>query len=342
MNIPNIPVTGMTGLSPARTVAVTGANGMVGRHLISLLLERGDRVIALVRDPEHAQLPESVEVRRWQASDPAAPLHGADAVVNLVGPPIFAQPWTDARKRELAEVRIQAVRSIIEGVRQTQSSVKTFLSSSAVEYGGDTGDQIMDETAGPGHGFLAEMGQQWEAAALEAASLGVRVVLMRHGLVLGREGATFAALLPVFQRGFGGTMGRPRTWVSWIHVDDDARLALHVLDHEELSGPVVFAAPNPVTQRDFARTFGHAVGKPAMLPMPPFALRLMYGERADLFLDGHRVMPRQALDSGFEFKYPIIEAALRDLVDETLRDRALLSDAKKGESENALAISRAK
>ncbi len=297
----------------ARTVAVTGANGMVGRHLIGLLLERGDRVIALVRDPEHAQLPDSVEVRRWQASDPAAPLHGADAVVNLVGPPIMAQPWTDARKRELAEVRIQAVRSIIEGVRQTQNSVQTFLSSSAVEYGGDTGDQITDETAVPGRGFLAEMGQQWEAAALDAAPLGVRVVLMRHGLVLGREGGAFASLAPVFQRGFGGTIGHPKTWVSWIHVDDDARLALHVLDHEELSGPVVFAAPNPVTQREFARAFGHALNRPAVLPMPPFALRLMYGERANLFLDGHRAMPRQALDSGFGFSFPAIEAALRDL-----------------------------
>lgn len=342
MNTSNITVTGTTGHLPTRTVAVTGANGMVGRHLISLLLERGDRVIALVRDPEHAQFPGSVEVRRWQASDPAAPLHGADAVVNLVGPPIFAQPWTDARKRELAEVRIQAVRSIIEGIRQTHSSVKSFLSSSAVEYGGDTGDQITDETAGPGHGFLAEMGQQWEAAALDAAPLGVRVVLMRHGLVLGREGSTFATLLPVFRRGFGGTLGHPKTWVSWIHVDDDARLALHVLDREELSGPVVFAAPNPVTQRDFAHAFGCALNKPAMLPMPPFALRLMYGERADLFLDGHRVMPRQALASGFEFKYPVIEAALRDLADKTPSDRAQLTDAKKGEGENALAISRAK
>ena len=302
----------ITETSP-RTVVVTGANGMVGRHLTGLLLERGDRVIALVRDPEHAQLPDGVELRRWQASDPAAPLHGADAVVNLVGPPIFAQPWTDARKRELAEVRIQAVRSIIEGVRQTQNSVKTFLSSSAVEYGGDTGDQITDETIGPGHGFLAEMAQQWEAAALDAAPLGVRVVLMQHGLVLGREGATFATLLPIFQRGFGGTLGRPKTWVSWIHVDDDARLALHVLDHEELSDPVVFAAPNPVTQREFAHAFGQALNKPAVLPMPPFALRLMYGERADLFLDGHRVMPCQALDSGFEFSFPAIEAALGDL-----------------------------
>lgn len=182
-----------------------------------------------------------------------------------------------------------------------------------MEYGGDTGDQITDETIGPGHGFLAEMAQQWEAAALDAVPLGVRVVLMRHGLVLGREGATFATLLPIFQRGFGGTLGRPKTWVSWIHVDDDARLALHVLDHEELSGPVVFAAPNPVTQREFAHAFGRALNKPAVLPMPPFALRLMYGERADLFLDGHRVMPRQALDSGFEFSFPAIEAALGDL-----------------------------
>ncbi len=301
----------ITQTSP-RTVVVTGANGMVGRHLTGLL-ERGNRVIALVRDPEHAQLPDGVELRRWQASDPAAPLQGADAVVNLVGSPIMAQPWTDARKRELAEVRIQAVRSIIEGVRQTQNSVHTFLSSSAVEYGGDTSDQITDETIGPGHGFLAEMGQQWEAAALDAAPLGVRVVLMRHGLVLGREGGAFASLLPIFRRGFGGTLGRPKTWVSWIHVDDDVRLALHVLDHEELSGPVVFAAPNPVTQREFARAFGRALNKPAVLPMPPFALRLMYGERADLFLDGHRAMPRQALDSGFRFSFPAIEAALRDL-----------------------------
>jgi len=326
MNISNIPVTGTTGHPPARTVAVTGANGMVGRHLVDALLERGDRVIALVRDPEHAQLPDGVEVRRWQASDPAAPLPGADAVVNLVGSPIMAQPWTDARKRELAEVRIQAVRSIIEGIRQTHSSVKTFLSSSAVEYAGDTGDQITDETAGPGQGFLAEMGQQWEAAALGAAPLGVRVVLMRHGLVLGCEGGAFASLLPVFRRGFGGTLGHSKTWVSWIHVDDDVRLALHALDHEELSGPVVFAAPNPVTQRDFAHAFGRAVGKPALLPMPPFALRLMYGERAALFLSSHRPMPRQALASGFEFKYPVIEAALSDLAAETPSARALQTE----------------
>lgn len=315
--------------TPSRTVAVTGANGMIGRHLIDALLEHGDQVIALVRDPEHAQLPAQVEVRRWQASDSAAPLGGADAVINLVGSPIMAHPWTKARKQELLNNRLTAVRSVVEGIRQTQGKVKVFLSSSAVEYSGDTGNQVIDETTGPGQGFLAEVSRQWEPAALAAAPLGVRVVIMRHSLVLGREGGAFASLLPMFRRGFGGTLGHPDTWVTWMHVADDVRLALHALDHAELSGPVVFAAPNPVTQRDFARAFGRAVGKPAVLPMPPFALRLMYGERADLFLDSHRPMPRKALASGFEFKFPIIEAALRDLADKTPGDRARLTDAKK-------------
>jgi uncharacterized protein (TIGR01777 family) len=313
MNTPNIPETGTAGHLLACTVAVSGANGMVGRRLVDALLTRGDKVIALVRDPEHAQFPHGVDVRRWQASDPIAPLAGADAVVNLVGSPIMAQPWTDARKQELIENRLTAVRSIIEGIRQTQNNVKTFLSSSAVEYSGDTGDQITDETTAPGRGFLADMAQKWEAAAGEAVPLGVRVVVMRHGLVLGSDGATFASLAPIFRRGFGGTLGRPNSWVSWIHVDDDVRLALQILDHEETSGPVVFAAPNPVTQREFAHAFGRALNKPALVPMPPFVLRLMYGERANLFLDSHRAMPRQALDSRFTYSFPTIEAALRDL-----------------------------
>jgi uncharacterized protein (TIGR01777 family) len=213
-----------------RTIAIAGATGMVGRHLVEALLARRDRVIALVRQPSAHRFPPSVDVRRWQASDRLAPVEGAEAVVNLVGDPIFAKRWTQSRKQELIQTRRLSTRSLVEGIRKSGGEGRTFISSSAIEYAGPTGDRQVDETASAGTGFLAELAQLWEAEARRVSETGTRLVLLRQSLVLGREGGTLAGLLPVYRKGFGGTLGPGGQWFSWIHVNDAARLILHALD----------------------------------------------------------------------------------------------------------------
>ncbi len=298
----------------SRTVAIAGANGMVGQHLVEALLARGEHVIALVRSPEAQQFPSSVDVRRWQASDPHAPLEGADAVVNLVGQPIFAQRWTQARKGELIKTRVQATRSLVEGLCLIGGEGRTFISSTAIEYAGNTADQEVDETASPGAGFLAGLTQQWETEASRTSETGARLVLLRQSLVLGREGGVVAGFLPAFRRGFGGTLGSGNQWFSWIHVDDAVRLIIHALDTETITGPLICASPSPVTSRAFARTFAKIVHRPRLFPMPPLVMSLMWGERAALLLDSHRMVPSKALATGFIYRFPTLEEALQDLL----------------------------
>jgi uncharacterized protein (TIGR01777 family) len=297
----------------SRAVAIAGANGMVGQHLVAALLARGDRVIALVRSPEAHPFPSNVEVRRWHAREPVAPLQDADAVVNLVGDPIFAKRWTDARKQELTSTRTAATRSLVEGLRRTGYG-RAFISSTAVEYAGDTGDLEVDETAPAGTGFLAELARVWEDEARRASDTGARVVLLRQSLVLGREGGTLAGLLPVFRLGLGGTLGPGRQWFSWIHVNDAARLIVHALDETRITGPLTSASPNPVTSREFGRVLARALHRPALVPLPRAVMRLAWGERADLFLASHRTVPRVALATGFRFRFPSLEDAMFDLL----------------------------
>src|SRR5215469_7351052 len=249
------------------TIAIAGANGMVGRHLVEALLARGEGVIALVRSPESYRFPSPVDVRRWQASDPLAPVNEADAVVNLVGSPIFAQRWTQARKQELIQTRRLSTRSLVEGIRKAGGEGRTFISSTAIEYAGPTGDRQVDERAAAGKGFLAELSKLWEAEAQRVSETDARLVLLRQSLVLGREGGVLAGLLLLYRWGFGGTLVPGGQWISWIHVNDAARLILHAIDHETITGPLISACPNPVTSRDFARIFAQVVHRPRLFPM---------------------------------------------------------------------------
>jgi uncharacterized protein (TIGR01777 family) len=296
------------------TIAIAGANGMVGRHLVEAVLARGDRVIALVRSPASHPFSPSVGVRRWQASDPLAPVDEADVVVNLVGSPIFGKRWTQARKQELIHTRVLATRSLVEGIRKAGGEGRTFISSTAIEYAGNTGDQQVDETASAGKGFLAGLSQLWEAEAQRVSETGARLVLLRQSLVLGREGGVLAGLLPLYRSGFGGTLGPGGQWFSWIHVNDAARLILHAFDHATIAGPLISASPNPVTSREFARTFAHAVRRPRLFSMSKRMMELLWGERAALFLDSHRMVPQLALSTGFQFHFPTLDEALSDLL----------------------------
>jgi uncharacterized protein (TIGR01777 family) len=196
---------------------------MIGRHLVEALLASGERVIALVRAPESHRFPPAVDVRRWQATDAFAPVDEVDAVVNLVGSPIFGKRWTQARKQELIQTRRLSTRSLVEGIRKAGGEGCTFIFSSAIEYAGHTGDRQVDEAAATGKGFLAELSKLWEAEAQRVSETGARLVLLRQSRVLGREGGVLAGLLPLYRSGFGGTPGRGGHWFSWIHVNDAAR-----------------------------------------------------------------------------------------------------------------------
>ncbi len=296
-----------------RTVAVTGATGLLGTALVPALLARGDRVIALVRDPSRA--PAGAEARRWDASDRSAPLAGADAVVHLAGVPVAEGRWTASRKRLIEESRVAGTRSVVEGLRE--AGVKLLVSASGVDAYGDTGDAEVDEgtaRAPASAGFLPAVCEAWEREAERAREAGARVVLLRTGMVLARQGGALGKLLPPFRLGVGGPVGRGRQWVPWIHLDDAVGLVLHALDVEAIDGPLDVVGPAPVTSRDFARALGRAVGRPAILPSPAPVLRVVFGQVAEAILASHRVLPRRALETGYRFRFEALEAALADVV----------------------------
>lgn len=297
-----------------RVVAVTGATGGIGSALVPALLERGDRVIALVRSPPRRSLPAEVEQREWDATFKVAPLAGADAVVHLAGTPVGTRRWTAGRKRQIELSRILGTRSVVNGIRAA-SGVRVLVSASGIDYHGDTGEAVVDEDVPPGEGFLSDLARRWEREAMAARELGARVVLLRTGLVLARGEGTLARMEPIFRIGLGGRLGSGRQWVPWIHRDDEIGLILHALDRDELEGPLIAAAPEPVRNRDFARALGAAMGRPALLWAPAPLLRLALGEMATAVLSSHRVHPARALATGYAFRFPDLRSALADLYD---------------------------
>ena len=296
------------------TIAITGATGTLGRPLIGALLGRGDSVIALVRDPARAALPATVELRRWTATDPIAPLADADAVINLVGTPIAPHPWTARRLREIITSRINGTRSVVAGIAQAKGNIKVLLSASAIEYSGERGDAGFDETTPGGTGLLSELTQAWEREAVQAQGDGARVVLLRKGVVLSPQGGMLKTVLPWFRAGLGMTLGDARQWLPWLHVADDIGLMLFALDHAAVVGPLICAAPEPVRFREFSQSLGRVVQRPALLPVPAWALRLALGEMAQTVLASHRPRVDWALELGYRFRFPTLEPALQDLV----------------------------
>ncbi len=299
----------------ALTVAITGATGLIGRALVQALLDRGDRVVALVRHPPRPQLPAQVEQRAWSSSDPAAPLAappGVDAVVHLAGAPI-AQRWTEARKRSIADSRILGTRSVLEGIRATAPGVRTLVCASGIDYFGDTGAAIIDERAPKGTGFTADLTERWEHEAHRAEAFGCRVVCLRTGMVLAAEGGALGKLVPLFRMGLGGKLGTGRQMVPWIHLADEVGLILHALDQPELRGELIASAPTPVSNAAFTRALAAALHRKAIFHVPATALRLVLGEMAELLLASHDSRPRRALESGYAFRFEDLDAALADL-----------------------------
>jgi uncharacterized protein (TIGR01777 family) len=301
-------------------VLITGATGTIGLALADALHARGDQVVALSRDPERGQrvLGNGAEVHAWPEPNleppPAQALADADAVVHLLGEPV-AQRWTEEAKRNIRDSRVLGTRSLVAGLTALGDGVgpRALVSQSATGYYGPRGDAPIDEQASAGSDFLAEVVVAWEREAAAAAPR-MRVAFSRTGVVLAAGGGALAKMLPFFRMGIGGPVAGGRQYVPWIHLDDVVGALLHCVDDESASGPVNVTAPNPVTNTELSRALGHALGRPAVLPVPSFAIKLLYGEMAEMVTTGARVIPARLRELGYAFRHPEVEAALRDVL----------------------------
>ena len=297
---------------------ITGGTGLLGRPLIMRLLERGDEVICVSRDPGRARglLGPQVEV---VGADPTLPgswqdrLAGCDAVVNLAGDPVVRGRWTTAKKQRLRRSRLATTGNVARAVVGSDT-VRVLVSASAVGYYGDSGEVALGEDAEPGQDFLARLAVEWEHTAGMAVHEGLRVVLARIGVVLVAEGGALSLMLKPFRMGLGGPLGNGRQYFPWVHRDDLVSALLFMVDNDQMDGPANVAVPDPPRQKDFARALGRACGKSAILPVPGFALKLMLGEKGEMLLAGQRAVPRSLRARGFKFAHTELDTVLADLV----------------------------
>jgi uncharacterized protein (TIGR01777 family) len=291
-------------------VAVTGSSGLIGQALVRQLQARGDDVITLVRRP-----PRQPHERQWNpTADRLAPavLEGVEAVVHLAGAGIGDQRWTATRRREIRDSRVRSTTLLAAAMVASERPPAVWVSGSAIGIYGDRGDTELDEASPPGSGFLADVCRAWEDATVPAAEAGIRVVTARTGVVLAAHGGALGRQLPLFRAGLGGPLGSGRQWVSWISLDDEVAALCYLLDHQPLVGPVNLTAPAPVTNSELTRALAAAVRRPARLRAPRAALDLALGRELvnELLLASQRVLPRRLLDSGFEFRHPVLADAL--------------------------------
>jgi uncharacterized protein (TIGR01777 family) len=295
-------------------VLVTGATGLIGSALCDALLARGDEVVGLTRDPERAR-PQNPTVRwhAWQATTERPPpeaIEGVDGVVNLIGEEVN-QRLTDQAKVRIRESRLVGTRNLLQGIEAAPDGPSVFIGQSAIGYYGDRGAQILDEESEPAEGFMAELPVDWEQAEREAERIVARVVIFRTGLVLTKDGGLLKQLLLPFKLGAGGPIAGGEQFMSWIHLDDEVGLFLWALDNVEVSGTINATSPDPVTNREFSKALGRALHRPAFMPVPKFAVAaLRGGELADAVAGGARILPRRALDMGYEFRHPELDEAL--------------------------------
>lgn len=296
-------------------VTVTGATGLIGTKLVRVLRDRGDEVTVLSRSPEKAQAALGVAAVAWDPTAgpaPAEALEGRDAVIHLAGEPV-AQRWTDDVKRRILESRETGTRNLVAGLRAVGATgPRTLVSSSAVGYYGKHGDERVPESSPAGDDFLAGVCVAWEREADAASELGVRVVKIRTGVVLDKTGGALKTMLPPFKLGVGGPVAGGAQYLPWIHVDDLVGLYVRALDDASWSGAYNGAAPEPVTNKAFSKALGRALHRPAFAPVPAAAIKVLYGEMAEIVTEGQRAVPERPLAEGFAFRHADLDAALAD------------------------------
>ena len=294
-------------------ILISGATGLIGRALAARLTAAGHEVFRLSRhSPSEAN---DIQWNPIEGEIPKARLEGLDAVVHLAGENIAKSRWTDAVKRQMRSSRIDGTKLLSESLAELQAPPKTLICASAIGYYGNRGAELLTEDSPPGTGYLAEVCRDWEAAAQPARNQGIRVVNLRIGVVLSPEGGALASMLTPFKMGVGGIVGDGKQYWSWVAIDDVVGAIHHCLTHEKLSGPVNAVAPNAATNADFTKTLGGVLHRPTIFPMPAFAARLALGEMADeLLLSSTRVVPKRLQETGYQFRCPTLESALRHVL----------------------------
>jgi uncharacterized protein len=294
-------------------ITISGASGLVGRRLLNVLEKAGHQLHILSRSAA-TQVPEGARLSQWDTTSPPPPaaLESADAVVHLAGEPV-AQRWTAEAKQRIRESRVQSTRNLVEGLAQLPRRPEILVCASAIGYYGSRGDEVMTESSPPGKGFLPEVCVEWERAAGQAATLGMRVAIIRIGVVLDARGGALGRMLPPFRAGVGGPIGSGHQWMSWIHAEDLAELFRLVIEgpHDGVFNGV---APFPIVNREFTQELARVLGRPAILPIPALALKLLFGEMAEVLIESQRVVPQAAEAAGFRFHFPHLAPALADLL----------------------------
>jgi uncharacterized protein (TIGR01777 family) len=304
-------------------IFVMGGTGLIGSSLVDRLNERGDRVILLTRRPAVAQ-------ERWgdrctivegdpmKAGSWMEAVKKCDAVINLVGESIFARRWNDEFKALLRDSRVKSTQNVVRALMQIPKAAagnpKVLVNGSAIGYYGPCGDEELTEESLAGGDMLAQLALEWEQAANLAETAGIRVARIRTGVVLDKDGGALPQMLTPFKLGVGGPIGSGKHWFSWIHIDDEIGIILLALDHPGAIGAINAAGQHPVTNKEFSKALGRALHRPAIFPVPPFMLKLRFGEVADILTTGQRVIPAKALALGYQFKFPEIDGALANLL----------------------------
>ena len=297
-------------------IVMTGGRGFIGSAVARAIAGQGHQVVSLTRRPGAGHpgagmmevLWDGVTVDTW-----AEQLDGADAVINLAGEPIAGGRWTAERKARIIGSRLEAASALIAAVGRASKKPRVWINASAVGYYGDVPEGDVTESSPAGVGFLSETCIRWESEALKAQKIVQRVVLLRTGIVLGKNGGALPAMVLPFRFFAGGPLGSGRQWMSWIHIEDVVGLVLHALQRDDLDGPLNLSAPEPVRMREFSTELGRAVARPSWLPVPAVALRLMLGEMSAMLLGGQRVIPAVALATGYAFRYPALAGALEEI-----------------------------
>ena len=305
-------------------VLITGGTGLIGRALSEDLVSQGHEVIVLSRSPERASgFPDGVHVVGWDARTAEGWGHladGAGAIVDLAGASIagegfFPSRWTEEQRRVIRESRLNSSRAVVEAVEQAERKPGVLVQASGVGYYGYRGDELLTEEAAPGDDWAARFtAEEWEPSSAPVEQMGVRRVIARTGVVLSVEEGALPRLLLPFRLFVGGPMGSGKQWYSWISLQDEARALRFLIETEEARGAFNLTAPNPVTNGELAKLIGKVMGRPSIIPVPGFALRLAFGEVAEVVLQGQRAIPQRLLDLGFEFDFPTAEASLQDML----------------------------
>ena len=297
---------------------LNGCTGFIGKELIKKLKAEDYSLIVLSRNPDKNKPLEdkNIEVLYWDSLNPLpiSLLEESNAVINLAGEPIVNKRWSNHQKKLLKESRINTTKNLVKAISMSSKKPAVLINASAVGYYGNIEDEIVTETSKKGIGFLANLCEQWEKEALQAESFGVRVVILRTGIVLEKGGGALSKMLLPFKLFTGGPLGSGKQWFPWIHRDDVINIILYSLQNKDTTGPLNVTAPNPVTMNNFCKTLGHVLSRPSWMPVPALALKLLLGEMSELLLNGQNVIPERALQLGYKFKYPLLEDTLRKML----------------------------